>query len=233
LDLDTPIVSPLRATAQEGTLLDPKQTLRRLEFAAAKALARLKRYPEYAAIHLQVIEECEQLFNTVGPTLPKPALPSRERLKYAIDALDIWAGGYLKLISTLADHEDFVTILRSYERKTWNVYRGDVEIEPFGANPQLAIIQNRCLHWYKASLRQVASKSTPDLTTKPAAKRVGYRKHIRAWMKNEKLESVKAAAKKLAVSESTLKSIMSDKGELRCSEETLGNVLKKTGYVGE
>jgi DNA invertase Pin-like site-specific DNA recombinase len=48
-------------------------------------------------------------------------------------------------------------------------------------------------------------------------------------MKNEQLGSVKGAARKLGISDSTLKSIMSDKGEKKYSDENLRRVLEKIG----
>jgi hypothetical protein len=63
----------------------------------------------------------------------------------------------------------------------------------------------------------------------PAQSRRGYRCEIRQWMKNEQLGSVKGAARKLGISDSTLKSIMSDKGEKKYSDENLRRVLEKIG----
>jgi hypothetical protein len=49
-------------------------------------------------------------------------------------------------------------------------------------------------------------------------------------MKREGISSVQKAAKKLAVSDSTLKSIMSNRGDVRYSPETLAEILAKIGY---
>lgn len=54
---------------------------------------------------------------------------------------------------------------------------------------------------------------------------------MRAWMRNEGIRSVKKAAKELAVSDSTLKSIMSNRGDVRYSPETLTEILEKIGYL--
>ncbi len=64
-------------------------------------------------------------------------------------------------------------------------------------------------------------------TAQTGQKRLSYRTNIKHWMKSAGLESVAAAAKRLGVGESTLKSIMTDKGEKRYSEETLNKVLEK------
>jgi hypothetical protein len=50
-------------------------------------------------------------------------------------------------------------------------------------------------------------------------------------MRNEGIRSVKKAAKELAVSDSTLKSIMSNRGDVRYSPETLTEILEKIGYL--
>jgi transcriptional regulator with XRE-family HTH domain len=48
-------------------------------------------------------------------------------------------------------------------------------------------------------------------------------------MKRKQLRSVQDAARKLGISDSTLKSIMSDKGEKKYSDETLRRVLEEIG----
>ncbi len=63
----------------------------------------------------------------------------------------------------------------------------------------------------------------------PAQSRRGYRCEIRQWMKTKQLGSVKDAARKLGMSDSTLKSIMSDTGEKKYSDETLMRVLEQIG----
>lgn len=56
-------------------------------------------------------------------------------------------------------------------------------------------------------------------------RRRGYRAEVRQWMEREGIETISQAAKRLAVSESTLKSIMSDRGECRYSQQTLNRIL--------
>lgn len=52
-------------------------------------------------------------------------------------------------------------------------------------------------------------------------------------MKREDLEKVEYAARRLRLSKSALKSIMSSKGKLRYSQETLERVLKEIDYSPE
>jgi hypothetical protein len=82
-------------------------------------------------------------------------------------------------------------------------------------------------------LRQVAElralpaedASIPSFNTP----RRGYRKEIREWIAREELDNLDQAARRLALSKSALKSIMSSTGRLRCSMETLNRVLKEIG----
>jgi|ERR1017187_418447 hypothetical protein len=62
--------------------------------------------------------------------------------------------------------------------------------------------------------------------SKPGARR-GYRAEVREWMKLKELRTIPAAARRLAVGVDTLKSIMSDKGDKRYSDDTLKAVLEK------
>ena len=73
-------------------------------------------------------------------------------------------------------------------------------------------------------------KAVGDALAGPAVEqRKGYRAEIKAWMVAEGLDGIPAAAKRLGVSETTLKSIMSTKGERRYGEDTLERVLKTIG----
>lgn len=180
-------------------------------------------------LHLRVIERCAEI-GQAELTLPSPALPSDARLDYALSQMDAWAGGYLPLVSTLADHDDYALLLKSYVRKAWIIYRGISGIEPFGPNRPLGLIQERSMYWYKEGLRRLAPKPTGQPSEKITLRR-GYRAEVRAWMRNEGIRSVKKAAKELAVSDSTLKSIMSNRGDVRYSPETLTEILEKIGYL--
>jgi hypothetical protein len=60
----------------------------------------------------------------------------------------------------------------------------------------------------------------------------GHRAQVRDWMKKNGITSVSVAARRLAVSESTLKSIMTDRGRVRHSRETLERVLAQIKTIG-
>jgi hypothetical protein len=199
-----------------------KRQDRRLAADAERAFATLKLHPDYPAVHLRVVEKCESLDKTIGSNLPKMALPSQERLDYAIALLDAQAGEYVALVRTLEEQECYARFLQYLEREMWKIYSGIAEIEPFGPNPAMASIRARGLHWYKESLRLL-------IPNQPRKDRRGYRSEVRAWMKRRTIPSVERAARELGVSESTLKSIMSNRGEKRYGDDTLAAVLKKIG----
>jgi hypothetical protein len=73
-----------------------------------------------------------------------------------------------------------------------------------------------------------ASAASEDVPSSPNfEQRKGYRIEIRKWMNDKGLTTIEQAAKKLTLSQSTLKSIMSNKGKRRFGKETLDNVLSK------
>ena len=66
-----------------------------------------------------------------------------------------------------------------------------------------------------------------------ARSRRGYSEQIHQWIEREGLGNVERAARRLGVSKSVLKSIMSTKGKMRYSQETLERVLKEIGCKPE
>jgi len=67
---------------------------------------------------------------------------------------------------------------------------------------------------------QAAGKKSDEGT------RQGYRREVMEWLRRTELENVEQAANKLGVSKSTLKSIMSSRGKIRYSADTLERILK-------
>jgi len=62
-----------------------------------------------------------------------------------------------------------------------------------------------------------------------AGRRRSYRQEVRQWMTQERIRTVLEASKRLGISLTALKSIRSDRGKRRCSEETLIRIL---GIIG-
>jgi predicted XRE-type DNA-binding protein len=63
---------------------------------------------------------------------------------------------------------------------------------------------------------------------KPRRRSIGTK--VERWMQRTNVESQKQAARRLGVSIDVLKSIMSDKGRARYSEDTLKQVLNNIGH---
>jgi hypothetical protein len=63
--------------------------------------------------------------------------------------------------------------------------------------------------------------------------RRGYRTEVRQWMELEGLGTLDIAARRLHISVSTLKSIMSDRGKRRHGDAVLTRILGSIGYKGE
>ena len=82
---------------------------------------------------------------------------------------------------------------------------------------------------FQDTLLQVAENQAKPTFVQSETERTkgrrGYRAEVKAWMNQEGLATVAEAAKFLGVSVSSLKSMMSDRGERRYSEETLTRVL--------
>ena len=64
-------------------------------------------------------------------------------------------------------------------------------------------------------------------------RRRGYRTDVRKWMKVEQIPTVAIAAKRIGISQSALKSMMSARGKPRYGEATLTRILGIIGYKGE
>jgi len=119
------------------------QSIQRVDRDAQFALNELKRHPDYPAIQLRAMEESESLFKSVGSQLPKPALPSQERLDCAIKSMDIWAGAYTGLITNLADQEKYLKVLAGLRLHAWKLYIGMTGIEPLPHNQAWVAIRDR------------------------------------------------------------------------------------------
>lgn len=70
-----------------------------------------------------------------------------------------------------------------------------------------------------------AQASVNDLAGQ--GKRKSYRTEVQQWMQQKNLETLEQASRRLGISHSTLKSIMSDKGKPRFGQATLERVLRE------
>jgi len=83
-----------------------------------------------------------------------------------------------------------------------------------------------------ARASEAGAAADPGPAAEPA-RRCGYRAEVRAWMKREGVLTLDPAAKRLAISLSALKSIMSVRGKRRYSQTTLNRILEIIGPKGE
>src|ERR1035437_2337912 len=83
-----------------------------------------------------------------------------------------------------------------------------------------------CMRLHRQSLEETVMPIAPP-------ERRAYRAEVRHWMAVEEIDSVEDAAKRLGLSLSALKSIMSDRGYRRYGDATLSRVLERIGYKGE
>jgi hypothetical protein len=205
-------------------LKDFKRLPRKLERIAGRALARFKQQPEFPAAHLAAIEAIEKLRENTVSKIPTPG-PCPERLEFAIKCLDIWASSLIPFVRDMADHDALRAILNSYERHAWIIYCGVLEFEPSASNQGFGDIKNRGTYWYKVGLKRLLPSGEPKSDSK--ALRRGYRTEIKAWMHGNGINTVEQAAKRVGFSKSTLKSIMSNRGAKRYSDETLKSILQQ------
>jgi hypothetical protein len=107
--------------------------------------------------------------------LPQPALPSDERIEFALKLLDLRMKFFFNLVTDIQTQETFVAVSGAFERQAWEDYRGIASIEPLHGNPVLAKIRTRLRHWIRKSHEKLArpskterSKHKPKASVRPA-----------------------------------------------------------------
>lgn len=135
-------------------------------------------------------------------------------------------------------------------KELWNFLKPDVDgyktrleqvgevllkqFEGIGNGVHPVVVGLLVMKWQAKALRERAGESSATRSggeDRDSALRRGYRAEIRAYMEKKEITTIPQAAKALGVGPDTLKSIMSDKGKKRYSNETLEEVLKKVGNV--
>jgi len=124
--------------------------------ARERAIDILKTIPAFSSVQIEVIEAGEKI---AGSMPSRPALPSSERLEYAIRLLDARCAGYVKLVSDIITQEAFAIVLREFVIRAWEEYTGVTGIEPLPGNVQFSAIEERARHWTKESYRRVVRGS--------------------------------------------------------------------------
>jgi len=194
-----------------------------------KAVDFFEPHQDFPAVQVEIHDRIADLMKEMAVQ----PFNTEERMQSTLKIVDIYAEVHLRLVADMDSQKAFRDILTGIGFLAGEAYAG-VALEHMFILPQnVARIQGRVNHWinegfkYLVSLRTSASQTT---FAPQAESRKGYRAEVRAWMKHEGIRSVEKAAKRLAVSGSTLKSIMSNKGDVRYSHATLTAILKKIGY---
>jgi hypothetical protein len=201
-----------------------------------EAIKLFERHPLYPAALVE-IDDKERTFvdNRSDAQL---VLQSEDRLSYLLQFLDARGEALLKVATDLEYQKAMVTLMS--DTVNWafrELTRMPIDLllplPPGTKEPPLHAqakkIARRAHYWNIEALRRIASSPTvPNVAPKPP--RRGYRSEVREWMQEHQIASVKAAAKRLGVSDSVLKSIMASKGKVKYSHETLESVLKKIGH---
>jgi hypothetical protein len=158
---------------------------------------------------------------------------SAARMESVLQLLDVRARGWVKLVTNIDVQNAFcLLLLDNIARTAWIEFAG-CQIEQSDqrdpkAQSHWCEITARIEYWKVQGFRRLTSEKPETKATAPT--RRGYRDHIRGWMKLHGIRTIAIAAKRLGVSESTLKSIMTTKGEIRYSPDTLARILKETNY---
>lgn len=201
-----------------------------LRAGAGAAREYFEKHSDFPATQVAIEDGIANLKREVSPSALSNATP--ERFKLVTDVLDIRAEAYLRLVEDMGSQKAYETLLAAFGLKAIEDYTGysGAEIHFAGDTHSERQIVARVRHWTTEGYRKLARKKSETVETSPASQppsqRRGYRAEVRAWMTTKKLETIPEAAKALGLSETTLKSIMSDAGEQRYSQETLDRVLK-------
>lgn len=200
----------------------------------AQAIAKLETHAEYAYAQVQIYERTKAL-DQAQPLAPLPR-DSDARLERVLLSLDIRCECYLQLVSDLEYHKAFARLLDYLTHEAWLHFSGfPIEHVPppppaFSPSNEHQIkaqrFRERGQYWHVEGFRRLDSlRAGSSVQRNSAPPKRGYRSEVRAWMKHRGITSVRIAAKSLGVSEDVLKSIMSEKTDLRCSVSTLESVL--------
>ena len=161
------------------------------------AIALFEAHADYPSVQIEIHEAMAKMPRS------RP-LENAERLRSASECFDIYAHAFLRLVSDMPSQNAFIALLNEWADFTWFNYAGyGIEGVLQSGHPDVEMILERARHWKNEGYKRLAAAGSAT------APRRGYRSHVRAWMEKTELKTVSQAAKRLGVSESTLKSIMS------------------------
>jgi hypothetical protein len=189
-----------------------------------QAIDVLKANPKFPAAQVQAHDRAAERVKNLSPEESRFGTP--ERMNLALEILKIQAEAYLDLVKDMKSQEALMTFLEESGRKAFENFAGvPLEAVVSVRGDELQVIQQRVSYWVNEGYKRLIP--SPSGTIEQTAPRRGYRAEVKEWMAAREIETVAKAAKALAVSETTLKSIMSDKGDVRYSRGTLEQILKK------
>ncbi len=201
-----------------------------------EAYALLERNPAFPAVRVEMYDKEKALAES--RTEEEEKIQSEARLRHFLKIVDIRGEGYSRLVSKMDEQKALETMMEDLARWAWyQVSRIPLDILPDlppGAkgtphHTDARMLISRTQHWIIEGLRRIAALRENENTDLTKPQRRGYRSEIKGWMKQTGIGSQSEAARRLGVSIDVLKSIMSDKGRARFSDETLKDVLKKIG----
>ena len=195
----------------------------------SQAFEVLRASPNFPSVQIETHDRIEELL-ALDPSV-EDDIRTEAKMDFYIKVFDIRAKALLRLVIDTKTHDAFTLALEELSDWVTEQWSGMKIwfLPPVGHDwrTQADRLKPRVTHWIIEGYKKLESLQASETVSAP---RRGFRDHIRAWMQRKELLTVEQAAKALGVSESTLKSIMSDKGDVRYGQDTLKRVLEKTGY---
>jgi hypothetical protein len=205
-----------------------------------KAIALLEKSTGFPKSQIRIHEQ-ERAFKR-NRTVASERL-SEPRLKESLKLLDIHCKNYLPLVVDIDSEKAYANIVKDYVLpQVWDYFggwEGGFLIDMVPPTPSFAApgviplqlqrdrLQNRAQHWVVEGYKRLdlIARNKDATAGQHIVERRGYRTEVYAWMKRKNIETIAIASKRLAVSQSTLKSIMSSRGKARYGSKTLRRVL--------
>jgi hypothetical protein len=214
--------------------MTPDRSARLWQQQVRTAFKILESHPDFPSVPVQIHERSEPVARETP--VEAQVLRMEDRIKYLVAIFDVHGEAYLRVVDNIKRQKAFMVVLEEFVRLSWEQFTarptGIVPYAGFPEEPNLGLLQARLRYWSAEGWRRLESLNKPPdeplENAKPA--RRGYRQEVQSWMERSNMESQKQAARRLGVSIDILKSIMSDKGRARYSQENLRQVLKKIGH---
>jgi hypothetical protein len=193
----------------------------------ALADAILSRHPDLPSVMAEIGDAFNNLQFVERLRSESPGTP--ERLKLVIEMFNVRARALTRLVNSMETRNAVAIAVRQCAQTAWIEFADRPFKRSDNNDPQARQcwlqITDAVRDWEFEGFRRLTTLSPPPEREEEPVGR-GYRDHIRRWMKDSGILTVEEAARALGVSKSTLKSIMSERGEVRYSAQTLDGVLK-------